>query len=883
MPRTLLRCCALLAALGLFGCRKADPVAPDDDPPDTTSRLGDSTEHDLADWLKQPRAQLAAHVKEAAAAAAKLQSGAREDPQTLVLLPRFAPPLAAPVLNRTAFDPDRGVSVPAWLAAGERDADLARHLARHGDVESALKLAPADPTLRRELEALRGERDFPVEWAQLVGLTVYAAEMRVARGEIEGATDIVLIHRQLRELLGPRHAKGPLGAALLPLGRRALVLGAAAWRLPHHNKPLLADDIDAALKEWGDAPAPALPSAARGAAGLFGVAPQGRAVTFVTPAQRDRALDLLALPAPPEGVSAVVAFLDGGRPSEVLFAYRGKVAELYLDDVSLAYGLAERDFAARPAEKDSSLPWQCFAGGGLTYDVALLPRSPVLGGLVRVRAADAAPAAAPLPRHLGPAHLDRTFEQARRQVGPGGESERLVTYKAAAVLERFRDPIARAPAAATLARAADAASRFDDPVASVALAWPTEANFEALTKVVVPLWSLLGPARVENVESEGRTGSHLALTWQDAKTRFVLTLPYHDEEGPELVVADARGPEALKERRAEATRFDRQERAERWEKGQRFERLPRSLVVAGVKLGDPRAKAEKVLAAIPESKARREPFAGGVLVVCTDPVPPTATFHPRQLIVRFGPDDTVAEVRAVYAEPGVKPTANNPTLADLLRQDCGAPEKGPAPWARLWADLPAQGSASFQRWLDDQTFMTYQRDGGGGEVVLRDRPLAQFDGVPLPPLAFVSRGVEGCLLGQGKDAVLKRFGAEKAAPAEDGGHVLTLPAKSPYDVAVVYFDDEGRVARVLGRHRAAAAGADLSGPLTQVWDRDWATLGAVRRVEAGEGGKGGVTAYGWHDDTVRVRTFGAKTSQGPVLFTEWRHWPVAPARALARP
>jgi len=114
----------------------------------------------------------------------------------------------------------------------------------------------------------------------------------------------------------------------------------------------------------------------------------------------------------------------------------------------------------------------------------------------------------------------------------------------------------------------------------------------------------------------------------------------------------------------------------------------------------------------------------------------------------------------------VKPTPDNPALADRLRSENGAPERAPAPWAGLWADLPAQGQPPlFQRWSDDQTFLTYQRDATGSEVVLRDRPLDQFAGAPLAPLAFVSQGVEGCELGNRKLDVLKRFNAEKAEPA----------------------------------------------------------------------------------------------------------------------
>ena len=99
-------------------------------------------------------------------------------------------------------------------------------------------------------------------------------------------------------------------------------------RSPNVNKPGLAEDAEAALKEWGESPPPALalaPGASEfEAARLFQTA--GRSVrpsAADKPEAVARALDLLELPVPAEGVQAVVAFFDADkRLTETLVLYR---------------------------------------------------------------------------------------------------------------------------------------------------------------------------------------------------------------------------------------------------------------------------------------------------------------------------------------------------------------------------------------------------------------------------------------------------------------------------------------------------------------------------------------------------------------------------------
>ncbi len=117
---------------------------------------------------------------------------------------------------------------------------------------------PADNKLIEAIDGWRTEKNYPVEWTQLVGLHLQLAELKLAHGEqadaLEGATELVLLHKQLMALLDKKAAAGPLGAALLPIGRGALSQAVVAWRDGAQKKPVLADDVAAALKDWGAFP-----------------------------------------------------------------------------------------------------------------------------------------------------------------------------------------------------------------------------------------------------------------------------------------------------------------------------------------------------------------------------------------------------------------------------------------------------------------------------------------------------------------------------------------------------------------------------------------------------------------------------------------------------
>jgi hypothetical protein len=301
----------------------------------------------------------------------------------------------------------------------------------------------------------------------------------------------------------------------------------------------------------------------------------------------------------------------------------------------------------------------------------------------------------------------------------------------------------------------------------------------------------------------------------------------------------------------------------------------------GVRLGMSKKDA---LAALPRSQTIRRQESPGVANLLFMGEPAAEANHwARQMVVRFGADDTVAEIRVRYLD-GLRPaTRENPTLLDVLRRSGGAPEVLPGPWAGLWTDLaPQKPAPELFRWLDDRTLLTLQRDGGGAEVTLRDCPLDEPQGAKLPPLQFTSRGVEGCVLGDGKADVLKRWAAVSPPTTADGAVVLGMPAGSPYDLLLVWFEDN-KVARLTVRHRGQPAqrDRDFTPALHEVWGRDFDRLGAVRRQEGAAPPV--LQAYTWHDDRTRVRSFVQDREEGPRLFTEWREWPVPVTKTAAAP
>lgn len=849
----------LLVALA-GGCGQVeDDTSPAGKPEDVPERLGDSTDVSLSELLGKPRGELAALADEWAARARALESARREGRAAFGLLPEARFPLVVPVLREARFAPEAGLSLPPYVAEGTRDGDLALHLARYGDDEAARKLVdPADAEARQRIDACRCGRNYPVEWTRLAGLMLHVAQVRMATGETDGATELVLLHRQLKDLLDPKAARGPLGAALLPPGRQALAQAADAWR---PKRPLLAGDAEAALAAWGDAPAPALGVGA--GAGRADVARllrspgQGRVIPALATA---RALDLLDLPLPPEGAQAVLALFDtSDRLSEVLVTYRPGVAPIYPEPRHLAQQLEQRGVPGRD-EKAPGLRLRSYAVGEFTCEAVVVSRGNPVGALARFGCGK--PGGGALPRDFGAAHLDRGFEQNRLRLAPerAGDS---VRSERPAVLARLTNPLRGvAPAQVGVDRAGD-----HDATARVLLRYVGDGAAAPFHETALRLWAEAGPARIRGQEDDN--GGHLVLAWEDGRTRVTVRWPYADGQALELEAEDLSGTDPAR-RAAAASAFDRQERKARLAAGAPLTRLPRHLDYEGVRLGRGRTQ---VLEALPVGESVvKQNVPGGVLVALTGEAPKGAPYVARQSFIRFDGEGKAVELRTRYGE-GAAGGNWGQALLNGLKQHCGVPAESPGAWAPLWADLPPRKpAATLYRWQDDVSVLTCQRDAWGVEVTLRD---ASGDdpgaAPPLPPLEFLPRGPAGELaLGATRDEVVRAAGGKPRALA-DGALVLAPRGPAPYDTLLVWLEGD-RVTRIVARYAQAAPPkarpAQLAQLLTDAWGREGRGLGWPARQDAAEGR---VQGLGWHDERTRVRLFWQESDSGPPrLHGEWK-------------
>lgn len=838
-------------------------------PEDTTTHLNDKTDVSLTDWLKLPRADLAKLVEEWTETVGKQREAARSNVESVRLLPQLRPPIVMAGFAEAKFSPEAGFSLPPYLKASQKDAAVALHLARFGDREAALKLAdPADKDLLAQIEASRGEREYPIEWTRLVSLVLQNAELKLANGELDGATELVQLHRQLRSLFDAQTASGALGTALLPRGRQALTLAAAAWREPRWNKTALATDIDAALADWGTVSDPVL-SLPRG------TSERGGNWIAQTPTAVQRALDLLSLPLTSEGADGVAFFVDDKQTlTEVFVVYRPKLGELFPEPRQLVLPLVEHGYKSDEPTTSPGLMQQTWTGGGLSYEVALLKRSNVGGALVYVSTANRQrqlPGANPETawRDFGGIHLDRSFEQNRLNLVPSQTGASL-EIKEAAKLAAIKQPATKcALAAAVLEREAK-----EDLLAKLTLRWSADQNNNALSQLALPLWAAYGPTHLESQETA--SSGQFVLSWQNETTRLKLLLPFEDK-APELLVEDSRGPAALPARVAAAAEWDLRERQQRLAAGQLHQRLPRFVQLPALGIDDLRLgmTRKQLLAILPAVRSlRAQPLPDGLNVLVLNEPPASATFWPRQLFVRFGADQRVAEIRVRYQEGPKAPGPKTPGLLETLRAKAnGAPESLPPTWTGLWTDLPAHKSPVLYRWQDDVTTWTYQRESGNSEVVLRDRSQPSAASA-LPPLQFCRRGIEGCVLGDSQDEVRKNWRVRNPLFVANGAEVIVLPANSPYDALLIWYDHD-KVSRLIARHRQPKPhkADEVGAALQQAWGADLDRLGFIRRQDGALGQV--LQSYGFHDDRTRVRLFAQETEEGIRLFTEWRDWPVA--------
>ncbi len=844
------------------GCGQVADEGPPEAPPveePPPERLGDHIDVSLSELLDRPRRELAALADEWADRARVQEQSRRERRVEVALLPEARFPLVVPVLREVHYSAEAGFSLPPYVAEGTTDGDLALHLARYGDDEAARKLvAPGDDEAGRHIAACRCGRTYPVEWSRLAGLMLHVARVRLAQGEADAATELVVLHRQLKAALDPKATAGPLGAALLPPGRQALAQAAAVWR-GSKRTALLAEDVEAALGDWGEAPAPA-PAGAPGAsradvARLLRSPGQGHVIPALT---TNRGLDLLDLPLPPEGAQAVLALFDpADRLRDILVTYRPGVAALYPGPRDLAQSLEQSGVSGTDARAPGLLT-RSYAIGGFTCDAVVVSRGNPIGAFAHFRGSKGETAA--LPRDFGAVHLDRGFEQNRVRLAPA-ESGAAVRTERAAALAQLKHPLRRVKAIeAAVERAGD-----QDATARLLLRCAADAG-APLHETALRLWAAGGPARISGQEDEN--GGYLVLAWEDGRTRVTMRWPYATGEALELEVADVSGTEPAR-RAADAAAFDRQERQARLAAGTPLTRLPRFLDYEGVRLG---AGREQVLQALPRGESVvKQNVAGGVLVGLTGEAPKGAVHVARQSFVRFDAGGKAIALRTRYGE-GTTGSNWIQTLVNGLKRRHGAPVELPGAWAPIWADLPARKpAATTYRWQDDLSVLTCQRDAWGVEVTLRDVSGPDPAAAPAPP-EFLPRGPAGELaLGATREEVLRAAGGKPQTLA-DGALLIAPRATDPYDALLVYLDGD-RVTRLVARQAQAAppkaTPAQRTKLLTAAWGRDARMLGWPARQDVPDGQ--GLQGLGWHDEHTRVRLFWQEAENGPPrLYAEWK-------------
>jgi hypothetical protein len=865
---------SLLLSTGVIGCGTGPTAIESDSPVAVTS---DFPQVALAELLSKPRAELAKECEEMAAQVEIREKQHRDGSLAFGLLPRLRLPLILPIWAEATYSAKLEISLPPYIAEGTKDNALALHLARFGDAEAARRLVESgSDSVLKQIDDLACAKNYPAEWTRIVALRIHTAEYRLAMGEDEGRSELASLHRQLREVLDAKAAKSPLGAALLGQGFKVLTLAAAAWR--EHAQPELADKTDADLRAWGDcpAPAPAIPLGASNSevADILRSTGKGRVVAALSTA---RALDVLSLPVTGEGVQSVIACFDGSeRLAEVLVTYRPRIADYYLEPANLVLPLEDHGIRAADQPQTATVHRRQYTFNDWACEVAVVPRGYVLGAIARFSSSRSNSNPVSLKRDFGVVSLDRSFTQDRLRIAPEQIGEAVRTSRAKALAE-VANPLAPLPAAAAELRRVPGLDLVEDFV----LYYGGEENSATLFQAALPLWSAWGPSRFDAFDDA--TGGHLALIWEDDVTRYTLRVPHVSGQPFAFEGRDRRGPDSFAARAAAASTLDRTERRARIEAHKPQSRIPRRLDIGwpsapgSVQLG---ASREKILQSLPRGQSILKLTAPGLLnVVFTGEAPRTATHLTRQVVIRFGPDERVTEIRVrTFDGPASISTARwtQEQYANLMRT-AGAALESPGPSASLWSDLSAgKTSPILARWQDDISSLTFQRDGMGTETILRDCPLDQETGLQLGPLALLPRGPEGLALGEERDSLLRRFKIETPKTLPDGGVILPPVKGSAYDALLVWFEKD-RLVRIVARQAplTGGRGPTPSEQVTQSWARSIRSLGWPSRQDASA--EGGLQGLGWHDDQTRIRIFWQESDEGPArVFTEWKEIPAPP-------
>jgi hypothetical protein len=845
--------CLLSAPLGC----SSDVAALANQP--TTSRLGDSIDLSLADLLGQSREHLTQLYEETATKVRIQEKGIHAGTLHLSLLPDLHLPLVLPVWRQCSYSNKQGFSLPAYASDQAKDSALAVHVARYGDTEAARQLVePGDTAALEQIEKYRYEREYPVEWTRLVALLLHAAQLRLATGDVDGGTELLVLHRQLREVLDAKAAQGPLGADLLARGWKTFTAAAAAWRA--EKKLELAGQAYSVVAAWGTPPPLTLPlpfgMPRTELAGILKSAAQGRALLV---ASTNRAFDLFDLPFPDEGAEAVIAcFNAAGNFDELFISYRSGFSHYYPEPENLARALEDSRITGKNDSAGAGLRRAEYRISDVACEVTMVTSGAGLGGLVRLGNGPANYQGTTLARDFGVVNLDRSFEQNRIRSAPEQKGDSFVV-KQPKFLGELTNPICSLKPAEALVRQVAG----HNLTASMTLVYATDpAGLPPFHQVVLPLWATLGTGRIEGATDQN--GGHLALSWEDPRTRYALSLPYENGLPVQLEVNDRQGTEQVAEREAGVARLDRQERQERLAANKPLVRVWRHL--EQVELGMDRPQ---VLRVLPSGHAvLKRDIPGGLMVTFNGEPGRSDAYVARQLFIRFDNSGRATELRARYVDgPSGGTKAWMDELLKNIKAGCGAPHDAKSPWARLWGDGPAnRHSARCCFWQDDLTHLTYQRDGGGVEVILHD---ASPEGSTLPPFEYLPRGPEGCVLGEERSKLLQQLGTDKPTTAEDGALVVRPSGQSPYDAVLVWFEGD-RIVRIIARHVSVNfSKGDPGQAVTGAWGQELSALGWPRRHDTTPHDL--LQCMGWHDDRTRIRIFWQEDDSGSIhLFTEWQ-------------
>jgi hypothetical protein len=867
---------ALLAGTG-SGCGSSAVPSPSptrDSSPDNTKgfRLDAPIDFSLEKLLGKPRQELAELCDELTAKIRFQEKNHHAGQLPFNLLPGFSAARAIPVFREASYSARLQQSLPPYLDENRKDSAVALHLARFGDGEAALGIVePSDAKSAARIRANRGKHNYPLEWTRLVGLHQYAAEIRLATGDEEGARQLVGIHKQLQEVLDAPTQAGLLGATLLPRGRLALTQAAVAWR--QANKADLAQQAEAIVGAWGESPpagSPLQPGAARAdIERLLGSPSDGH---IVAARSLVRAFDLFALPLPEQEVDAVIACFDANDEFvDVVVIYRPAITNTFAQPDQLAHLVKQQEKSGLDAPLTSRPGPRSYLVGDLAWEVTVVPHHTALGAFVRVASPKPLKDPPALPRQFGVVDFDRSFDNNRVQLDINQRGPRIT-------VQGKKTPVR----VGSLVKGLEfhEATLEGDPVRDIVnrftLAFAADSRgFPALGQMTLPIWAAAGPGRLQ--ETAGKDGKTLALIWEDARTRYSLRLPYGRESLTEFEVADRTPAQERARRAAAVAATEIALRQKRFQEEKLILRVER--VWEKIRLG---MTAAEVGEALPEGKGivRRE-LPDGLGVIYNLVPDENPGYIPRELFVRFGSNKRVAEIRVRYTDaPGSRPGAGIARFLADIKAQCGAPLQLPSPWARVWADLPRREPAPvLYRWQDDATRLTCQRDSEGIEVAVLDCPLEFPDGVRLGDFRYLPVGPKGCGLGDKKADLLQRWNATRPEFNRQGALELTPAGDSPYDRFLVWFDKDQRAVQIITLHRRPWKGEPSEDQLAQAVKDAWAdaitAYGWPRREDHTRRGR--VQSWATHDDRTRVTVFWQRTKSGEAqLFTEWKSVPAQP-------